>query len=424
MNVDTEHVKARLLHELQERQNELIALCAESVRIPSENPPGDTTAIATFVQEYLAQRGCAIHTYAPREGRPNLIAMLDSGVPGPRLLLNSHLDEFPAVGGQWERPPFSGEIDNGRIFGRGASDMRAGLAVSLFLSRLISELELNLPGQLIISFSSDEESGGTWGTRWLLKHVPEVRADACLIGDQCGTWAVGIGEKGGVWVRLRTTGVSGHAAYGTARSAVRPMVHALAIVESLEALESAPPPSLRPVIERERSLIAAHWGEEAPKILDRVTANIGQVHGGVSINLVADSCEAEVDIRLPVGLSTTEVVTALRGRLDRAGLSEVQIDLLTAFEPNWTGPDHPLVQAVIKNSEQVRGRAALPVLRLGATDARWFRAAGIPTVVYGPTAHNMGGANEYVTIEDLLVTAQVHAGAIVDYLTGSASEAD
>ena len=120
------------------------------------------------------------------------------------------------------------------------------------------------------------------------------------------------------------------------------------------------------------------------------------------------------DLRLPIGLSTADLLRELRERLGAAPGS-VELEVIAAFEPTWTSPDGPLARAVRENALTVRGEAAQPVMRLGATDARWFRAAGIPTVVYGPAAYNMGGANESITVDDLLTVARVHAGAIVDY---------
>lgn len=408
-------VKSRLLDALAGREDDLVALCAQVVRIPSENPPGDCTAIAAFVQAYLGEAGIDSRAYAPKPDRPSVVATIYDAGHGPRLMMNAHLDIFPASGEGWIYPPFSGQVADGRIHGRGASDMRAGLAANLLLSRLVRELGLDLPGRLLTSYSSDEEAGGTWGTRWLLEHAPEIRADACLIGDQCGVWAVGIGEKGGLWLRLRTRGTSGHAAYGTARGAVRPMLRALAVVQELDGLAASPPEPLGSLLEQERGLVAAEWGDEAPTILDRVTANVGRLDGGVSINLVAETCAAELDVRVPIGLATTDLLNRLRGRLREEGLEAVEVEPITAFEPSWTHPDHPLVRAVVENGRAATGQLPQPLIRLGATDARWFRAAGIPTVVYGPTAYNMGRANESVTLEDLLTTARVHAGAIVDY---------
>lgn len=411
-------MKARLLAALERRQAELVDLCARTVRIPSENPPGDTREIARFVREYLEGLGLEAREYAPKADRPNLVATL--GEPGarPHLVLNAHLDEFPTSGEGWEHPPFAGVVADGRLYGRGASDMRAGLAVSLLLARLIVELEVRLPGRLTLSYSSDEESGGIWGTRWLLEHVPDLRGDGCLIGDQCGTWSVGIGEKGGCWLRLRTRGRPGHAAYGTRRSATATLVEALRVVQSLGELEPSTPAALAPVLERQRPVVAVEWGPEAPEILERVTVNIGTLKGGTAINMVAERATAEVDIRMPIGIGSAEVLRELEKRLAAAGIAEAEVEVLAVFEPYYTPPDAAVVRLVETNAAEALGRPALPVVRLGATDARYFRAAGIPTVVFGPTAHNMGGANEYVTLEDLAVTARVHAGVVADFLEG------
>jgi succinyl-diaminopimelate desuccinylase len=134
--------RERLLAALHARQQELLDLCAQTVRIPSENPPGDTTAITQFVRDYLVEAGLYVREYAPRADRPNLLAALGPADARPHLVLNSHLDEFPAGAEGWERPPFSGDVAHGRLHGRGASDMRVGLAASLFLARLIADLEL------------------------------------------------------------------------------------------------------------------------------------------------------------------------------------------------------------------------------------------------------------------------------------------
>jgi len=415
--------RARLLAALDARQAELIDLCAQTVRIPSENPPGDTTDITRFVRGYLQDAGLYVNEYAPRPERPNLVAAIGPADARPHLVLNSHLDTFPAGDG-WDGSPFSGAVRDGRLYGRGASDMRVGLATSLFLARLIVDLELRLPGRLTFSYSSDEESGGIWGTRWLLEHVPELHGDGCLIGDQCGTWAIGIGEKGGCWLRLRTSGRSSHAAYGTRDSATAWLVRALQVLQSLEDLPPATPAALRPVVERERALVSAEWGEQAPDILERVTVNVGTVRGGTSINLVADSAVAEVDVRLPPGITAETVLATLEQRFAAAGVPSPEIEVIASFDPYFTPPEAAIVRATSANSARVRGEASLPVLRLGATDARFFRASGIPTVVFGPKAYNMGGPNEYVTLDDLAVVARVHAGVVVDFLYGEAGADD
>src|SRR5215831_14161824 len=132
--------------------------------------------------------------------------------------------------------------------------------------------------------------------------------------------------------------------------------------------------------------------------------------------LVADSAVAEVDVRLPPGLTAAGILATLEQRFAAAGVPRPQIEVIASFDPEFTPPDAAIVRATSANSAAVRGEPALPVLRLGATDARFFRAAGIPTVVFGPKAYNMGGPNEYVTLDDLRTVARVHAGVVVDFL--------
>src|SRR5262245_27421020 len=123
--------KSRLIDELRKRQGDLFELCSRLIQIPSENPPGDTTKLATFIRDHLAAQGSVVHSHEPMSGRPNLVASIGTGAPN--LVLSGHLDEFPAGQG-WTRPPFSGAIESGRIWGRGAGDMKAGLAVALTIA--------------------------------------------------------------------------------------------------------------------------------------------------------------------------------------------------------------------------------------------------------------------------------------------------
>ena len=131
------------------------------------------------------------------------------------------------AGEGWTVPPFAGLLSDGKIVGRGAGDMKAGLAAALFVVTLLREHAVDLRGRLTLAFASDEETGGRWGTEWLLANVDDVRSDACLIGESSGTWSIGIGEKGVLWMRIKASGVSGHAAYGQGESAISKVLRSL-----------------------------------------------------------------------------------------------------------------------------------------------------------------------------------------------------
>ncbi len=404
-------VKTRLLAELRRRRKELIELCARLVRIPSENPPGDTTRIAAFVVRHLRERGIRPVVHEPRKGMPNVVASLGRGAPN--LVLSGHLDEFPAGEG-WSFPPFAGAVRGGRIWGRGAGDMRAGLAVALFVMGLVREAGLALRGRLTLAFASDEETGGRWGTQWLLERVGAVRGDACLIGESSGTWSVGIGEKGVLWLRVRAEGVSGHAAYGLGESALAKILAVVRVAEHLRGRPGRPRADVARVMRAQRAAAERQWGAGTGRIAERLTVNVGTIQGGGQVNLIPARAEADIDFRLPPGLRTTSVLEAVRRRA--SGLRGTAIEVLNQCECHVTSPGDRLVRLVIDNARALRGLETLPVVRPGYTDGRFFRRAGIPTVVYGPRVRGLGGPDESIDARELIDVATVHLGVVLDYL--------
>ena len=410
-------LKQRLIDELRARQSDLFALCSRLVQIPSENPPGDTTKLASFIRDYLVSRGIEVRWHEPMAGRPNLVATLGGG--GPNLVLAGHLDEFPAGQG-WTRPPFSGAIEDGRIWGRGAGDMKAGLAVALTVASLIRGMEVPLAGTLTLAFASDEETGGAWGTQWLLANVPAVHGDACLIGESSGTWSAGIGEKGVLWLRLRASGISGHAAYQQGTSAVGAMRAALGAVERLDGRRAKAEAGVARVIRRQRPSAERWWGRGTGRLADTVAVSVGTLQGGGQVNLIPEAAMAEVDVRVPPGFTTAAIENEARHRIKQAAGDSVEVDVFNQCDPYVTPPDSRLVTLVLDNARTLNTKKVLPVVRLGYTDGRFFRRAGIPTVVYGPAVQNMGGPDECIETADLLEVARVHAGAVLDMLVPGA----
>jgi len=411
-------LKPRLIDELRKRQAELFELCSRLIQIPSENPPGETTKLASFIRDHLESRRIPVEWHEPMAGRPNLVATIGSSPPN--LVLSGHLDEFPAGAG-WTRPPFSGAIEEGRIWGRGAGDMKAGLAVALTVASLVSELEVPLAGRLTLAFASDEETGGQWGTQWLLGNVAAVRGDACLIGESSGTWSAGIGEKGVLWLRLHSRGVSGHAAYQQGVSAVTAMRAALASVERMHGRKARGDKAVARVIARQRGAAERRWGRGTGRLADTLAVSVGTLQGGGQVNLIPEAAMAEVDFRVPPGLTTASVEKEARRRIKQAARSRVEVVAFNQCDPYVTSPDAALVKLVLANARTLNRRTVLPVVRLGYTDGRFFRRAGIPTVVYGPAVHNMGGPDEYIETADLLEVAAVHLGAVLDLLAPGAA---
>jgi succinyl-diaminopimelate desuccinylase len=299
--------------------------------------------------------------------------------------------------------------------------MKAGLAVALTVASLVRELEVPLAGRLTLAFASDEETGGQWGTQWLLGNVAAVRGDACLIGESSGTWSAGIGEKGVLWLRLHSRGVSGHAAYQQGVSAVTAMRAALASVERMHGRKARGDKAVARVIARQRGAAERRWGRGTGRLADTLAVSVGTVQGGGQVNLIPEAAMAEVDFRVPPGLTTGSVEKEARRRIKEAARSRVEVVAFNQCDPYVTSPDAALVKLVLANAKTLNRRTVLPVVRLGYTDGRFFRRASIPTVVYGPAVHNMGGPDEYIEIADLLEVAAVHAGAVLDLLAPGAA---
>jgi succinyl-diaminopimelate desuccinylase len=404
-----------ILKAVEARQDEWVGLLTDLVRRPSPNPPGDTREAAALVAGHLERRGHRAEVIAGQPTMPNVLATLDNGA-GRHLILNGHLDTFP-VGhnARWTRDPFGGEVADGRIFGRGVSDMRAGVTASIAAFCLLAERRAAWTGRVTLAAVADEETMGPWGANYLVDRHPRLRGDAVLIGEPSTPRTVRFGERGMVWVRLVASGQSAHGAYPHAGSnAIFPVAAALQALRELEAAPWAVPREVTTRIDEAREATDALLGAGASDTLASVTVNAGLVRGGTKINLVADHCEAEVDIRLPPGASTGEVLRHV-GRIVRrhAGM---RYEVLHLSEPNWTSPDLPFMQIVGQAVTRVRGEAPFFNISSPGTDSRVFRRVGIPVAVFGPTPYGMGAADEHVTVADFLDTVRVHALSSLEFL--------
>ena len=203
-----------LLQKIDCDESQIVALCSDLVKIPSEDPPGDTTAIAAFVCSLLDRQNLAYTVYAPQPHMPNIIARITGKKGGKRLVLNGHLDTYTAGDrSRWNWDPFSGAVEDGKLLGRGASDMKAGDTASIMTFLYMAEHRDQLVGELVLALVSDEETGSNWGVKWLLKNVPEFHGDALLIGEPFGPELVIFGEKGVLRIEFSARGKAAHGAY-------------------------------------------------------------------------------------------------------------------------------------------------------------------------------------------------------------------
>jgi succinyl-diaminopimelate desuccinylase len=411
--------RGALVDEVRRLDGRAVEICAGLVRVPSENPPGDTRAIAAHVEALLAPLGADVRIVAGEPSMPNVVAVTRGRRPGRRLVVNGHLDTF-VVGdrARWTVDPLGGVVKDGRIYGRGVSDMKGGLAAAVFAFELLHRHRDAWAGELVLTFAADEETMGRWGTAYLLEHVPEARGDAMVCGDAGSPSVIRLGEKGLLWLRLPAHGRVAHGAHvHLGDNAVERLLEALGRLATLRDLPVSAPPAIADAIRQASEVSEAQAGKGETDVLTSVTVNIGTVAGGTSVNLVPARATAEVDVRLPVGVSIDTCLGEARARV--AGVPGVELEVLRRFAPNYTDPGHEIFRLLRDNAEALGGRRPVVTMRVGASDSRLYRMAGIPAAVYGPTPHNMGAPDEYITLEDLRLVSGVHALTALDFLSAA-----
>ncbi len=399
-------------------EDRVVALTRALVAIPSPNPPGDVRACAEAAARLIGDLipAAEIFLHPTSDQVTNLVARVRGHAPGRRLVFNGHLDTYPVNEAlPWTVPPLGGLLRGGRLYGRGTADMKGGIAASITALALLAAHPALWRGEAVMTLAGDEESMGPLGTKWLMDHVPEATGDAVIIGDAGSPRVLRFGEKGFLWIEVEAEGRASHGAHvHLGVNALDRLCAALDAVRGLRALRPEAPPAVTAAIAAARPISEPLSGAGEAEVLGSVTVNIGRIEGGTSTNLIPAIARAGIDIRLPVGLGCATAEAALSAALD--GREGIAWRILRRFEPNHTDPEHELVRRAASAATDILGTPCAINMRVGGSDARWFRMAGLPTIVYGPTPHNMGGADEYVLVEELRQVAQVHALAALDFL--------
>jgi len=404
--------------DVEARADEWLDILGRLVAIPSENPPGDTTEIADYLTGLLADRGVDHEVIAPKDQMPNVAAGFDCAGEGRHLTFNGHLDTFP-VGdrARWTRDPFSGRVEDGRIYGRGVADMHAGFVASLAAFLALYERRDALAGRVTLTATSDEETGSEWGADYLLRDRPEYRGDALINGEPSCTEMAYVGERGAVWFRLSVEGESAHSAYPYGVNAIDALYGIVDDIRGAVAEAAAPDDRVIETIRAGEAALNARYGDGFADHLLGVQTNLDTIEGGESTNLIPESASATVDVRLPPGADGASAIGTVR-EVARAASVPATVDVLHHTDPTFTDPDAEIVRSVVESAARVRGEPPTPVVCAAMTDARFYRRHGVPSVCYGPTKHNMGAPDEYVTVEDVIDVARAQAMAAVDYLAG------
>ena len=402
-------------------------ILSDLIKIQSVNPPGGETKAARYFKQLFDQYRIPNEIIEPEPRRASFVAHLGEGEK--KLLYLSHTDVVPASDG-WDFPPFSGEIKDGFVHGRGAIDCKGLAAVeACAVIQLAQTAHLN--GELIFAATADEEVGGALGAGILSEKYPDkIRADFAINeGDEPLTingktyHSISVGEKGPAWMKLTAKGISSHGSVPVSEhNAVVKMakvIIGLAQYQPHIVLTPQTKSLLQTIAQLDGindEINVANVDDILRKLSDntvlpylsaitRMTISPDVIHGGVKTNIVPDSCEAQVDIRILPGQSWEYVLNELKEIL-----GDVQAEPLQYHLPSFSSSDskyYHLVEETLK--EYVGDGPILQTISTGATDSRYLREMGIPSYGIGVLTLNMDkalsdsvhGKNEKIDVASL-----------------------
>src|SRR3954469_10423103 len=413
----------RILSEIDRATEEIVAFTADLVRIPTVNPPGaEYGACADFLGRFLKQRAFDVE-YIAAEGRSehttryprvNVVGTRRGGA-GAVVHLNGHIDVVPAGDG-WTVDPFGGLGRDGKIYGRGVCDMKAGIAAAVFAAEAIERAGVRLPGTIEISGTVDEESGGFAGVAYLAEtgRIRQGRTDFVIIPEPLNVDRICIGHRGVYWFEVTARGRIGHGSMPfLGVNAIDGMGRLLASVRDV----------LMPALASRRTAVPV-----VPPGARHATININGINGGQPVDgiqtpCVADLCRAVFDRRFLIeeGFDATrqEIAELVERVAAHAGGVRFEVRDLMVVHPTRTPGDSPVIAALEHSIHRVLGRPAELIASPGTYDHKHVaRIAGIPhCVAYGPGELELAHQpDEYCRIDDIVNATKVLALATLDLM--------
>jgi acetylornithine deacetylase/succinyl-diaminopimelate desuccinylase-like protein len=428
---------------------EATSLLQQLIRHNTVNPPGNERAAQEMLHAELSAAGFECELIGVEPDRPNLIARLPGRADGPRLCLLGHVDTVLADPSEWQVDPWSGELRDGYVWGRGALDMKGQVACEVAAARELGRSGWRPDaGELMVIVTCDEEAGATHGAKWLCEEVPEkVRCDL-IVNEGAGEvldfggrryYTIVLGEKGVFRFRLTTEGRAGHASMpDIGDNALLRMVEVLGRLDGRQ-----PPMDEYPAGAAPLQILAGREGgpegalarirEVDPRVADqldptlRVTLAPTMIRASSKENVIPSRCTVQVDCRVPPGLGADHV----RRRVDELIGTEEESGYRLEFSDDIVGNSSPLVDPL---AEALRdfvertdpGASLLPLVLPGFTDSHWFRKAFPECVAYGffpqramsffETAPLIHAPDERIALDDVELAARFYRELALDVL--------
>jgi len=396
-------IEESIIQHIDKNQKKIISFVQEMVRIPSVT--GEEDKIGKAFYQKMKNIGLdEVEIIEAEPGRPNVIGRLKGVKKGKKLMFNGHMDVVPyGPLEEWDYPPCSGKIINGRMYGRGTVDMKSGTSASVLAVEIIKELGIPLKGEVLLTAVCDEEVGGAKGIKYLIEKG-YIKADMGINCEATNLKTLDIAHKG---IYQCDVTIYGKAIHGS-----RPWLGINAIDKAVDVLN-------RIKILEEQLKLRKH------PLLNHPTINVGTIQGGTVVNMIPSLCKMEINRRIIPGESFDIAEKEIQAILDhlskedpdfRAELKSKNINMPVLDVPS----DASVVKSIQKAHKLVKGED-LPIGGKDAgTDAAWIVAAtGIPMPIYGPgdyLKHSLA-ANESIALKDIIDAVKVYALTIY-YLLG------
>jgi acetylornithine deacetylase/succinyl-diaminopimelate desuccinylase-like protein len=409
---------------------EVTDLLSKLIRVDTTNPPGNETAAAELLRDYLEASGVECELYARVPGRANLVARIRGRGDGPTLLFLSHTDVVLADANEWSVPPFSGEVRDGEIWGRGALDMKSQVAAEAVALASLAREGFEPSGDLIFAATADEEVGDGFGLSWLCDEHPDAVRCELAINEGAGErvelgggsyYICATAEKMTAPFRIHVRGRSGHASMpniaDNALVKAAPLIERIAAYRPKQQVQQEVEACLRILLGEVPPADEAfeRMRDVDPTFADLLQALLSETFSPTIIdaskkrNVIPALCTVEVDCRLLPGQTPEELEPVVRGVLGDD--VEYELEFLEAQGGTRSSLDTPLWEAVDAWVAQADpGARAVPIVCAGFTDSHWLRGA-FGTVAYGffpsrtmpgeVSATLIHSADERIPVDDL-----------------------
>ncbi|MGF6259769.1 succinyl-diaminopimelate desuccinylase [Paraburkholderia youngii] len=394
--------------EVEASRENLVELCGALVAAESANPPGNTAAMARTLEAFLRRHDLPAKTVAADAEAPNIVCTVTGSRPGAHVVFNAHMDTMLAGDeSAWTVPPLELTRKDGRLYGLGMGNMKGALAAMALAMKIVQRRLPQLAGKLSLTAVSDEVMFGSRGSPYVLKQDPELYGDYLISGEGPGWMNFAVAEKGLLWLDITAKGTAGHSSRAlTGQTAAARMAKFMCGLDQLNDFYADLPKEIEGI----------EGGEN--DVGFRLSASVGSIEAGSVRSLIPPVVRAKADLRLPPGLSITD----LKARIDEMAKSceGISIEYAKGWPASWAPLDSDPVKSLAGAVSAVRGVAPRYVVRLPGSDARFWRDHGIASVCYGPQPTLSSGIDDYAVEQDVLDCAAIYALTAMQLMSAKA----